>query len=138
LSTTKSSKEALASFTPLTKPASSFSQYLHELQGIADGAEVDFWKLLYFNLPELSDSYSGCASIASREANQILLVHNEDSVAEERLQDGFLVHYALPTVSFYAFVYAGTGGTPTAFFLHAITCIWGSVSDCVTEFHGHL
>ena len=84
-----------------------FPQYLRELQGVADGAEVDFWKLLYFNLPELSDSDSGCTSIAIRGANETLLVHNEDSVGEERLQDGFLVHYVLPTVSFYAFAYAG-------------------------------
>src|SRR6516162_9442813 len=84
-----------------------FPQYLRELQGIADGAEVDFWKLLYFNLPELSDSDSGCTSIAIRGAYETLLVHNEDSVGEERLQDGFLVHYTLPTVSFYAFAYAG-------------------------------
>ena len=80
---------------------------MRELQGVADGAEVDFWKLLYFNLPELSDSDSGCTSIAIRGANETLLVHNEDSVGEERLQDGFLVHYVLPTVSFYAFAYAG-------------------------------
>ena len=84
-----------------------FPQYLRELEGVADGAEVDFWKLLYFNLPELSHSESGCTSIAIRDANETLLVHNEDSVGEERLQDGFLVHYTLPTVSFYAFAYAG-------------------------------
>jgi hypothetical protein len=84
-----------------------FPQYLRELQGIADGAEVDFWKLLYFNFPELSHADSGCTSIAIREANETLLVHNEDSVGEERGQDGFLLHYALPTMSFYAFAYAG-------------------------------
>ena len=84
-----------------------FPQYLRELQGVADGAEVDFWKLLYFNLPELSHTDSGCTSIAIREADETLLVHNEDSVGEERVQDGFLVHYALPTLSFYAFAYAG-------------------------------
>ena len=84
-----------------------FPRYLRELQGIADGADVDFWKLLYFNLPELSHSDSGCTSIAIREANKTLLVHNEDSVGEERAQDGFLVHYSLPDVSFYAFAFAG-------------------------------
>jgi hypothetical protein len=66
-----------------------FPQYLRELQGVADGAEVDFWKLLYFNLPELSDSDSGCSSIAIREGNETLLVHNEDGVGEEPLQNGF-------------------------------------------------
>jgi hypothetical protein len=84
-----------------------FPQYLRELQGVADGAEVDFWKLFYFNLPELSDSDSACTSIARREGNETLLVHNEDGVGEERSEDGFLVHYVLPTVSFYTFVYAG-------------------------------
>jgi hypothetical protein len=84
-----------------------FPQYLRELQGVADGAEVDFWKLFYFNLPELSDTDTGCTSIARRQGNKTLLVHNEDSVGEERSHDGFLVHYTMPTVSFYAFVYAG-------------------------------
>jgi hypothetical protein len=84
-----------------------FPQYMREIQGIADGAGVDFWKLLYFNLPELSDVDSGCTSIATRENNEVVLVHNEDGVGEERIQDCFLIHYTLPTVSFYAFVYAG-------------------------------
>src|SRR5262245_51860543 len=51
-----------------------FPQYLREIEGMAEGAEVDFLKLLYFNLPELSDSDSGCSDIARREGNETYLV----------------------------------------------------------------
>ena len=84
-----------------------FPQYLRELEGIAEGAGVDFWKLFYFNVPEIADRETGCTSIAGRSNGEVFLLHNEDSVAEERPQDGFLLHFTTPTASFYGFAYAG-------------------------------
>src|SRR4029077_2828980 len=70
-----------------------YPQYLRELQGMADGAGVDYWKLFYFNVPEIADRDSGCTSIAGRTNGQAFLLHNEDGVSEERAQDGVLLHY---------------------------------------------
>jgi hypothetical protein len=84
-----------------------YPQYLREIEGIADGAGVDYWKLFYFNVPEIADADSGCTSIASRQNGEVVLVHNEDGGSGERARDGVLLHYVLPAVSFYAFAYAG-------------------------------
>jgi hypothetical protein len=84
-----------------------FPQYLRELEGIAEGARVDFWRLFYFNTPEIADRESGCTSIAVRTDDEAYLLHNEDSVGEERSMDCVLLHFALPTATFHAFAYGG-------------------------------
>ncbi len=84
-----------------------YPQFIREMEGMADGAKVDYWRLLLLNTPEIESRKGGCTTIAAKRDDGIFLVHNEDGGGDERSQDCFLVHYVLPEVSFYAFVYAG-------------------------------
>jgi hypothetical protein len=53
-----------------------FPQYVQELQGIADGAGVDYEALLLLNSPAHREH--GCSGIAINTAEQTLIAHNED------------------------------------------------------------
>jgi hypothetical protein len=86
----------------------SYPKITEELHGMAEGAGLDFWHLLYLNVPEITHLESGCTSIAIRNKKELRVFHNEDGISEERTADCFLVHYE-PNKgpSFFAFTYAG-------------------------------
>lgn len=84
-----------------------YPEYIIELKGIAEGAKVDYWKLLLLNSPELMERHQGCTSIAISNKKEFYLVHNEDGNSNEDIENCIILHYTLPHCSFYAFTYAG-------------------------------
>ncbi|XP_070508633.1 beta-alanyl-dopamine/carcinine hydrolase [Chironomus tepperi] len=70
----------------------SFPQYIDELQGIADGAQVEFYKLFLLHLDEILpnvvdnnnsiDAPIGCSSICVNEPDHEVLGHTEDALSE--------------------------------------------------------
>ncbi|CAO1412916.1 unnamed protein product [Diamesa hyperborea] len=70
----------------------SFPQYIRELQGIADGAQVPFYKLFLLHMDEIIpnvvdnnnavDAPIGCSSICVNEPNNEVLGHTEDALSE--------------------------------------------------------
>ena len=85
-----------------------YPQLAQELKGIADGAGIDYWRLLLLNSPEIREEVSGCTTIAVNENDKLSLMHNEDGGGNDRAADCFLLHYSLENgCSFYAFAYAG-------------------------------
>ena len=84
-----------------------YPEYVEELEGIAEGSDADYWRLLLLNTPELVERADGCTSIAVSKDDELYLVHNEDGEGNERTQDCTLLHYTLPHISFYAFTYDG-------------------------------
>ncbi|MES2006971.1 MAG: C45 family peptidase [Patescibacteria group bacterium] len=84
-----------------------YPEYVEELEGITEGSGADYWRLLLLNTPEIMERESGCTSIAVSAEDKLYLVHNEDGGSDERTEDCVLLHYTLPTVSFYTFTYAG-------------------------------
>ena len=85
-----------------------YPRYVEELKGMADGAGIDYWRLLLLNSPEIREVPSGCTTIALNEGGRLTLMHNEDGNGLERAEDCFLLHYTLENGnSFYAFAYAG-------------------------------
>lgn len=69
-----------------------FPQYLDELQGMADGAEVPFYKLFLLHMDNVitnvttiktvNGGASGCSSICINQYNEELLGHTEDARSE--------------------------------------------------------
>ncbi|MBI2474158.1 MAG: hypothetical protein HYV68_00485 [Candidatus Taylorbacteria bacterium] len=79
-----------------------------ELHGMAEGAKIDFWHMLFLNSPEITHVESGCTSIAEKHGKTVRLFHNEDGIPKERTEDCFLVHYKRTDgPSFFAFTSAG-------------------------------
>ncbi|KAG5684573.1 hypothetical protein PVAND_013798 [Polypedilum vanderplanki] len=69
-----------------------FPQYVRELQGIADGAKVEFYKLFLLHMDEIIpnvvdnnnsiDAPIGCSSICVNEPDSEILGHTEDALSE--------------------------------------------------------
>ncbi len=51
---------------------------MKQLKGIAEGAEVDYWHLLFMNAPEFTEKTSGCTSIARVENYNAELFHKKE------------------------------------------------------------
>jgi predicted choloylglycine hydrolase len=88
-----------------------FPQYIEELQGMADSLKVPFASLFAFNCRSeiniLSSSPPGCSTIALRENNRMILVHNEDG-SDLNIGRMFLAKVTPPSgVTFLVFVYPG-------------------------------
>ncbi|XP_063706790.1 beta-alanyl-dopamine/carcinine hydrolase [Culicoides brevitarsis] len=70
----------------------SFPQYVQELEGTADGAQVEFHKLFLLHMDEIlpnvvqsknaTDQPIGCSTICVNEKDQQILGHTEDALAE--------------------------------------------------------
>uniref|UniRef100_A0A182N122 Peptidase C45 hydrolase domain-containing protein n=1 Tax=Anopheles dirus TaxID=7168 RepID=A0A182N122_9DIPT len=67
----------------------SFPQYIRELQGIADGAKVDFHKLFLLHMDDIitgshdgTNQPVGCSTICVNEPDCVVLGHTEDALAE--------------------------------------------------------
>lgn len=88
---------------------SRFPNLISEIQGVADGAEVDFKRVLLLNCEELRYSEKGCTTIAEVSSKEISLTHNEDTGAEigDHIEDCILITYNLPNLTFTSFLYAG-------------------------------
>lgn len=85
-----------------------FPHYVREIEGMAEGADLDYWRLLLLNSAELHALRSGCTSIAAVQNGSVFLVHNEDAAAdEERREDCALITYQQGQLDFTAFTYAG-------------------------------
>jgi len=86
-----------------------FPHLVQELSGMADGAGIDYWRLLLLNSPEIREEVSGCTTIAVNDDKTLSLMHNEDGGGEDRAEDCFLLRYSPGNGRcFYAFAYAGT------------------------------
>ncbi|XP_066586991.1 beta-alanyl-dopamine/carcinine hydrolase [Prorops nasuta] len=78
-----------------------FPQYVREIQGTADGANVPFYKLFLMHLDDIvpnvadgtfgQDQPIGCSTIICNEPGQEILGHNEDALSET-LNHWYLVH----------------------------------------------
>ncbi|XP_011314040.1 uncharacterized protein tan [Fopius arisanus] len=77
----------------LTAVKSQFPEYLREIEGTADGANVPFYKLFLMHLDDIlpnvvngagisTNQPVGCSSIACNYPGQEILGHNEDALAE--------------------------------------------------------
>ena len=84
-----------------------YPQYLQELRGMADGAQVDYWLLFFLNCPDLNLGRHGCSSIAINKADQLLLAHNEDNEPYEQKDFCTLAHLTINGHTMHAFYYAG-------------------------------
>lgn len=91
-----------------------YPQYLEEIHGMADGAGVDFRKLMKLNLPELKmlckreqpaktrktrkkrshSEYDDCTTLVLNKEDRILVAHNEDGSSDS---DIFLLRAKLPS-----------------------------------------
>ncbi|XP_053678861.1 uncharacterized protein LOC128729230 [Anopheles nili] len=67
----------------------SFPQYIRELQGIADGAKVEFYKLFLLHMDDIislgqqgHNQPVGCSTICVNEPDCVVLGHTEDALAE--------------------------------------------------------
>ncbi|XP_054276013.1 beta-alanyl-dopamine/carcinine hydrolase-like [Macrosteles quadrilineatus] len=68
-----------------------FPQYVREIEGTADGAQVPFHKLFLLHMDDIlpnsvqkksSESTNGCSTLCCNQPNQEILGHNEDALAE--------------------------------------------------------
>ncbi|KAK6627656.1 hypothetical protein RUM44_010135 [Polyplax serrata] len=68
-----------------------FPQYLEEIRGTAEGADVPFHKLFLLHMDEIlscsvenktSENENGCSTICCNYKDQVFLAHNEDALAE--------------------------------------------------------
>ncbi|KAG5680744.1 hypothetical protein PVAND_010233 [Polypedilum vanderplanki] len=69
-----------------------FPQYVSEIKGIADGAKVDFYKLMLFHFDEIIPNIteqknsefesSGCSTIYLKNSTLNILAHTEDAASE--------------------------------------------------------
>jgi len=76
----------------LTAVKKHFPQYIRELEGIADGAKVPFYKLFLCHLDEILPSVvgsyetgnntNGCSTICCNESGHEIIGHTEDALAE--------------------------------------------------------
>ncbi|XP_022904794.2 beta-alanyl-dopamine/carcinine hydrolase [Onthophagus taurus] len=89
---TESGKEAYENTLAVVKE--NFPQYIEEIQGIADGAKVPFYKLFLLHMDDIMPSseqnkncscenqLSGCSTICVNTENVQILAHNEDVLSE--------------------------------------------------------
>ena len=80
-----------------------FPQYIEELRGMAEGAGVDFRRLMKLNLPELrkfykkqaaNKEYDDCTTVTIPQDGGFLIAHNEDGSSDS---DVFLLQVSLPS-----------------------------------------
>ncbi|MBT4174493.1 hypothetical protein HOC80_03015 [archaeon] len=133
LSETYEIKIAYKNFLSILKKK--FPKYIEELQGMADGAEVEFRTLMKLNLPELkkifktSDSeHDQCTTFVLKDKDRVFIAHNEDGPFTA---DIFLLKVKLPseiqvlTVCYYG-VLMGFSATMTSkglfYVCNALTC----------------
>ncbi len=86
-----------------------FPQYIEEMQGIANGANIDFRRVLVANFRHFFPPIPqyACSTVIFRDRNKIILAHNEDH--EYIFQDtSYLLHVELENdVKFLAHAYPG-------------------------------
>ncbi|XP_059618007.1 beta-alanyl-dopamine/carcinine hydrolase [Phlebotomus argentipes] len=76
----------------LNSVRASFPQYIRELEGTADGAQVEFHKLFLLHMDDITpkavagrnsvDQPIGCTSICVNQPGEELIAHNEDTLPE--------------------------------------------------------
>jgi predicted choloylglycine hydrolase len=73
-----------------------FPQYVDEIKGMADGADVPFNELMKLNLPELNllERNDNCTTLILQKQNGFIVAHNEDSSTDI---DVFLANVQLPS-----------------------------------------
>lgn len=86
-----------------------YPRFIAQLRGMADGANVDYWRILLLNAAELRTGKVSCTDIAEVIRGQALLTHNEDTGSTEgdHRQDCALVTNHLKGYSYTSFTYAG-------------------------------
>lgn len=97
-------------------------QFIEELEGMAEGAEISFDKIFLLNCEELRDSEVGCTTIAEVSKDTISIFHNEDTGDDS--EEFALITYNLPDYSLTAFSYAGS--------LPGDAFGWNGFGTCVT------
>ncbi|CAG9861878.1 unnamed protein product, partial [Phyllotreta striolata] len=83
-----------------------FPQYIRELEGVADGANVPFYKLFLLHMDDIMPSPSqpqtihlqpvGCSSICVNQKDQEILGHTEDALADTLNHIYFVSAHILP------------------------------------------
>jgi len=116
-----------------------FPQYVEELQGMADGADIPFIDLFFHNLPEVYDhtlewdreqaqTEDHCTVAVSTKNNGFLIGHNEDW-AIESLDELYVLKATIGDTTFlglnYATFLAGNAATINS---------WG-LTQCINELH---
>ncbi len=86
--------------------AKKYPQYIDELKGLSEGAEVDYWAILLLNSPEVMNM-NRCSSIAVNTDSTTLIAHNEDEDKGYRKDQCVLVKFVQKRTQFTAFVYLG-------------------------------
>jgi len=82
-----------------------YPQYIKELEGVAAGAGVDYWRLLLMNCYEFRRE-ERCSNIAICTPKQTILAHNEDGSNEQKKHCA-LVKFVQKNNTFHSFIYAG-------------------------------
>lgn len=81
---------------------------IEQLRGMADGAGVDYWRLLLLNAPEIRKMKHGCTDIMEVTSERTAITHNEDTGgAASYIRDCALVTFKLKGLTFTSFVYPG-------------------------------
>lgn len=84
-----------------------FPQYIEEIRGIAEGAEMTFLNVFVFNCPEIRGKFRGCSSIAIRNGQTLALAHNEDGDQAHSFNDVALIEFKTNQSSVVALTYLG-------------------------------
>ncbi len=92
--------------------AKAYPHQIEALRSMAEHADIDYWKILLLNSPELRLTKDGCSTIVTNGINGIRIFHNEDADKGDRKSDFVLVEFLHKGRKFHFFVYPGElGGT---------------------------
>ncbi len=97
-------------------------QFMEELYGMAEGADVSFDRIFLLSCEELRDAEVGCTTVAEVSKDVVSIFHNEDTGDDS--EEFALITYNLPNYSLTAFSYAGN--------LPGDAFGWNSFGTCVT------
>ena len=84
-----------------------FPQYIEEIRGIAEGAEMTFLNVFVYNCPEIRGQFRGCSSIAVKNNTDLALAHNEDGDQAHSLNDIALIEFKTDQANVTALTYLG-------------------------------
>jgi predicted choloylglycine hydrolase len=94
----------------LSNARTHFPQLIEELEGMAEGLEIDFMNLFAFNCRSeirMLQEPPGCSTLALRDGDRAILLHNEDG-SDLNIGRMFVARVTPPSgVTFLAFVYPG-------------------------------
>lgn len=105
-------------------------QYIDEIRGMADGAEVDFRLMLVHNLRHSFRSANNCSTAIFKTADQILLGHNEDNLRSLGMNSYIIIAHLENEGHYLAFTNAGSiNGNAWGFNSHGIAMTGNSMPN---------